>query len=103
MNRLYLYRQIAALILVICGAVVLGISIHVEHSARKLGLSTSVFTFAAFVGAWTLLSELVMGVVRHVNPQKAWNSLAVEVGLAAVTWVFYICTCPWLHGMERGT
>ncbi|KAL7420362.1 hypothetical protein Q5752_005332 [Cryptotrichosporon argae] len=86
-----LVRSVAGGLLVVCGAVVLGISAHVESSTRTFGIRTSTFTYDAFVGAWTVAVELAMLVARAtVRHDAGLVSLAVELGLAGLHLVFWL-------------
>ncbi|KAK4689042.1 hypothetical protein P7C73_g1069, partial [Tremellales sp. Uapishka_1] len=85
-------RQVGGAILIICSVVVLAISIHVENSSRALGFKTSTFTYDAFVGAFTTLVELVALVTRTQLVNFVGSSFAVEIGLTALLWIFWLAS-----------
>jgi len=61
-----------------------------DKQARQFELKTSTFTFAAFVGAFTILVEDVFIVLRIVSPNSLVVSLGAEATLGFVQWVFWL-------------
>ncbi|WWD21735.1 hypothetical protein CI109_106222 [Kwoniella shandongensis] len=86
----HIVRLAASAVLILSAVVVLGLSAHVEHNTRSVGLSSSTFTYDAFVGAFTILVELALLVVRLTVPTVA--TLLVEVGLAGLVWIFWLAS-----------
>ncbi|WWC70520.1 uncharacterized protein I206_104471 [Kwoniella pini CBS 10737] len=72
----------------ICGVVILGISAYVEHTTGKIGYHSSVYTYDAFVGAFTLVALVVIIALRYGKPSLA--TLLNEVVLSALLWIFYL-------------
>ncbi|WVQ65992.1 uncharacterized protein L199_004170 [Kwoniella botswanensis] len=75
-------------IVAICGVVVLGISAYVEHTTRKIGYTSSTYTYDAFVGAFTLIAILALIAVRYGKPSFA--SIVNEVTLSGLLWIFWL-------------
>lgn len=91
MGKIIAIRLAAAAVLAICGIVVLGISAHVETSVRNVqGISTSVYTFAAFLGAFTLFVELVLAAVRFWLPESKPAYLLSEVIVNGIVWIMWL-------------
>ena len=120
MGRVLAIRLLAAAILALSGIVVLGICAHVETNVRSpsllehdpaadtllpdnpyltldkpqirnLGLSTSLYTFGAFLGALTLVVELAFAATRFWFPDSKPAYLVSEVAANAVLWIFWVC------------
>lgn len=101
-------RTVCSVLFIICGAVVLGISIHIEHAVsagyfarraltddlpsqtRVIGYKSSTFTFDAFVGAFTLFVEILGLIARWVPALSRFVPLPVEGGIALLLWIFLI-------------
>ncbi|ORX34186.1 hypothetical protein BD324DRAFT_168878 [Kockovaella imperatae] len=83
-------RYSGAVLLFIVGAVVLGISVHVEHSTRVLGFKSHTFTYDAFVGAWTILAEIVLAVTRHFFSQTVLATFLVEISVLCLSMIFWL-------------
>jgi len=54
------------------------------------GISTSVYTFAAFLGAFTLFVELVMAAVRFRQPDSKPAYLLSEIAVNGIVWVMWL-------------
>lgn len=116
MVSLFIGRQVAAAIIVISSIVVLAISAHVEDSVRLccprtapllhietdiwcnfqirlFGISTSYYTFSAFVGALTIVVEVGLAITRQFTSGKI-NTLLNETIASAVLWVFWLGKLP---------
>lgn len=103
----FLVRTLCGVVLIICATVTLGISAHVENSvchhprpnvglaitdtqARQFGVKTSTFTYDAFVGAFTIVAEVLFIGLRVGLPNSIVVSLTGEAILSALLWVFWI-------------
>jgi len=87
-----LIRYIGAALLFVVGAIVLGISVHVEHAGRTIGFKSHTFTYDAFVGAWTILVEVVLAACRHFFPTTVMATFAVELGALFLSLVFWLAS-----------
>jgi hypothetical protein len=66
------------------------------QSRTFFGLSTATYTYDAFVGAFTLLFELVFLVLRLIKRETLLTSIGGELALAATLWVFWLGKLPFL-------
>lgn len=60
---------------------------------RALGFSTKTYTYDAFVGAFTLVVEVVMVVLRLAKRDSAVVSIAAELGVAGLLCIFWLSEC----------
>jgi hypothetical protein len=58
--------------------------------ARQFGVSTSVFTFDAFLGAFTIVFELVTLTLRILSPSSLLTSAGAELGFGGLLWIFWV-------------
>ena len=61
-----------------------------DPQARQFGVSTSVFTFDAFLGAFTIVFELGTLALRILSPNSLFTSAGAELGFGGLLWIFWI-------------
>ena len=57
---------------------------------RQFEVKTSTFTYDAFVGAFTIVAELVFVGLRILSPNSVVVSLGAETALGGLLWVFWL-------------